>query len=123
MTGNRIAHPLLLSLANIHMDVRMKASNNAFLLIALLPCPSFLYPDKTMRGPFENRLIHQCLDIICRPLKIAAKLGRMMTDPRSFQRLCHTPLAVYIADTPEAATLAGVAGLTSYMTIADYTKF
>lgn len=42
MTGDRIAHPVLLSLANIRMDVRMKSSSHAFVLTALLPCPKFL---------------------------------------------------------------------------------
>jgi hypothetical protein len=123
MTGNRIAHPLLLSLTNIESDVRNKSSNNAFLLLALLPCPKFLHPIKEMRGPLENRVLHHCLDIVCAPLKIAATLGRMMTDPLGNLRLCHTPLAVYIADTPEAVMLAGVAGLTSHMTLADYRQF
>lgn len=123
MTGNRIAHPLLISCANIHMDVSMKSSNHPFLLLALLPCPKFLHPVKAMRGPLENRALHYCLDIVCRPLKIAAQLGYMMADPHGFNHMCYTSLAVYIADTPEAAMLSGVAGLTSHMTMADYTQF
>ena len=123
MTGNRVAHPLLLSLANIHAEIRVKSSYHAFLLLALFPCPKFLYPVKAMRGPLENRVIHRCLDIICAPLKIAAKLGRMMADPLGHMRLCYTPLAVYIADTPEACMLTGVAGLTSHMTLANYKQF
>lgn len=123
MTGNRIAHPLLLSCANIHMDVRMKSSNHPFLLLALLPCPKFLHPVKAMRGPLENRVLHHCLDIVCRPLKIAAQLGRMMADPYGNNHMSYTPLALYIADTPEAAMLSGVAGLTSYMTMADHKQF
>ncbi|KAF8808228.1 hypothetical protein BYT27DRAFT_7255727 [Phlegmacium glaucopus] len=43
MTGNRIAHPLLISLANLNMNFRMKSSNHAFLLLALLPVPSFIH--------------------------------------------------------------------------------
>ncbi|KDQ57872.1 hypothetical protein JAAARDRAFT_57695 [Jaapia argillacea MUCL 33604] len=41
-TGNRVAHPVLISLANIFADVRVKASHHAMLLAALLPCPKFL---------------------------------------------------------------------------------
>ena len=123
MTGNRMAHPLLLSLANLHMDTRMKASNNSFILLALLPCPKFLHPVKKMRGPLENRVIHHCLDIVCAPLKVTAKKGEMMSDPLGQLRMCHTPLAVYIADTPEAAMLAGVAGKTSHLTVASYKQF
>jgi hypothetical protein len=105
------------------MDVRMKASNNAFLLLALLPCPKFLHPIKDMRGPLENRVIHHCIDIICAPLKITAKRGQMMSDPLGLQRFCHTPLAVYIADTQEAVMLASVAGKTSHLTVANYKQF
>jgi hypothetical protein len=123
MTGNRVAHPLLLSLSNLHMDVRMKASNNAFILLALLPCPKFIHPTKTMRGPLENRVIHHCLDIACAPLKVTAKRGAMMSDPLGQQRFCHTPLAVYIADTQEAVMLAGVAGKTSHLTVASFKQF
>lgn len=43
MTGRQMPHPLLLSLANIDMAFRMKASNHAFLLLALLPVPKFIH--------------------------------------------------------------------------------
>jgi hypothetical protein len=122
MTGDRTAHPVLLSLANIHMDVRMKQSTPAFVLLALLPCPKFLV-SKSTRGVLESRVIHLCLDIITRPLKLAARAGRMMADPSGFSRFCFTGLASYIVDTPEAALIAGVAGKTSHLTMADYLKF
>ncbi|KAH8995619.1 hypothetical protein EDB92DRAFT_1968768 [Lactarius akahatsu] len=40
MTGGHMAHPLLMSLANLLMDFRMKGTNHAFLLLALLPIPN-----------------------------------------------------------------------------------
>jgi hypothetical protein len=123
MTGDRTAHPVLLSLANIYMDVQTKSSNHAFLLVGLLPCPKFSAKDKKVRGVLENRVIHLCLDIITHPLKLAARAGRMMSDPRGYSRFCFTFLASYMVDTPEAAMLAGVAGKTSHLTMADYRKF
>ena len=123
MTGDRVAHPVLLSLANIRMDVRMKSSTHAFVLIALLPCPKFIVKDNGIRGTLENRVVHLCLDIITRPLKIAARIGRMMADPLGYSRFCFTGLASYIVDTPEAAMLACVAGKTSHLTMADYRTF
>jgi hypothetical protein len=123
MTGDRTAHPVLLSLSNIHTDVRMKSSNRAFLLVALLPCPKFITKDKKFRGVLENRVIHLCLDIITHPLKLAARAGRMMSDPRGYSRFCYPFLASYMVDTPEAAMLAGVAGKTSHLTMADYHGF
>lgn len=123
MTGDRTAHPVLLSLANIYMDVRMKSSNRAFLLVTLLPCPKFITKDKGFRGVLGNHVIHLCLDIITNPLKLAARAGRMMSDPCGYSRFCFTALASYMVDTPEAAMLAGVAGKTSHLTVADYRKF
>ena len=123
MTGDRVAHPVLLSLANIRMDIRAKSSNHAFILTALLPCPWFLVKDRAIRGALESRAIHLCLDVITHPLKLAARAGRMMADPLGYSRFCFTALASYIVDTPEAAMIACVAGKTSHLTMADYKKF
>jgi hypothetical protein len=123
MTGGRQAHPLLLSLAGLDMRFRMKASNRAFLLIALLPIPKFIHKDRKTRGVLGDRLKHECLDFIVEPLKIAARIGVMMADPVGNLKYCFTPLAAYIVDTPESAMLAGVAGKTSSVTMAYYKQF
>ncbi|KAG2096053.1 uncharacterized protein F5147DRAFT_818561 [Suillus discolor] len=123
MTGGRIAHPLLISLANIKMAVQNKVSSHTFLLTALLPIADFLHPVKRMQGVLEARLIHQCLDIILEPLKQAARIRHMMSDPAGNLRYCFTPLASYIVDTPKAAMLACVRGKTSPLTMASYKQF
>ncbi|KAG2031151.1 hypothetical protein BDR03DRAFT_876669, partial [Suillus americanus] len=123
MTGGRVAHPLLISLANIKMATRNKASSHAFLLTALLPIAEFLHPVKRMQSVLEARLVHQCLDIVLEPLKQAARIGRMMSDPLGNLRYCFTPLASYIVDTPEACMLACVQGKTSPITMAMYENF
>ncbi|KIK33927.1 hypothetical protein CY34DRAFT_26962 [Suillus luteus UH-Slu-Lm8-n1] len=81
MTGARVAHPLLLGLANIRMRTRTKLSSRAFLLTALLHIPQYLHPNQWMRGVLEDRLIHKCLVIVLKPLMIAAEIGIMMSDP------------------------------------------
>ncbi|KAF9528315.1 hypothetical protein CPB83DRAFT_767151 [Crepidotus variabilis] len=91
MTGNRVAHPLLISLANIFKDFRNKASNNAFLLLALLPVPKFLHPKKKIRGVLEARLYHKCLDLVLKPLKDAARWGVLMADPEFGDPFRHPP--------------------------------
>ncbi|KAG0707629.1 hypothetical protein DFH29DRAFT_979895 [Suillus ampliporus] len=58
MTGDRVTHPLLISLANIHMSTRLKSLSNTF-----------------------DRLIHECLNIVLRPLMQAAREGVMLSDP------------------------------------------
>ena len=123
MTGGRVAHPLLISLANLLMDFRTKATNHPFYLLALLPIPKFVHKDRKFRSILENRLTHECLDFILKPLKKAAEVGIMMSDPLGSLRYVYTPLAAYIVDTPEAAALSGVAGKTSHMTMAMYKQF
>lgn len=123
MTGNRAAHPLLISLANLNMDFRMKMSNNAFLLLALLPIPHFIHRDRRLRGVLSDRVFHECLDFVLRPLKTAAEIGIMMCDPLGWRRWCFTPLASYIVDTPESGLIAGVLGKTSSVTTAYYKQF
>ena len=123
MTGGRVAHPLLISLANLFMDFRNKATNHAFHLLGLLPIPKFIHKDRKICGILESRLVHECLDFILRPLKKAAEIGTMMSDPLGSLRYVYTPLAAYIVDTPEAAMLSGVAGKTSHLTMASYKEF
>ncbi|KAF9032580.1 hypothetical protein BJ165DRAFT_1417596 [Panaeolus papilionaceus] len=80
-TGNRVGHPLLISLANIFAEFRNKATNQAFLLLALIPIPKFIHPQSKFRGVLEAQLFHECLDIVLHPLKNAARVGVMLSDP------------------------------------------
>ncbi|KAG1906124.1 uncharacterized protein F5891DRAFT_975575 [Suillus fuscotomentosus] len=123
MTGARIAHPLLLGLTNICMRTRTKLSSKAFMLMALLPIPKYLHPNQRMCGMLEDRVVHECLSIVLKPLMIAAEVDIMMSDPVGNVRHCLTPLAVYIVDTPEAAMLACMRGKTSPFTMASYLQF
>ncbi|KAJ7712978.1 hypothetical protein B0H16DRAFT_1667389 [Mycena metata] len=81
MTGNRQAHPLLITSANIRMNCRMKASFHAFLLLALVPIPKFIERDAEIRGVLESRTFHAVLDFVLGPLKKVAEIGLMMSDP------------------------------------------
>ena len=123
MTGRHRAHPLLLSLANINKSFWMKPSNHAFLLLALLPIPKFINNKTNIRSVLEYCLFHACLDFILTPLKTAATVGIMMSDPVGNQQYCFTPLASYIVDTPESALIARVGGKTSSVTMASYKQF
>lgn len=123
MTGDHVAHPLLIGITNIKMSTRLKLSSNAFMLTALLPVPKFVHENKHMCGVLEDRLIHQCLDIVLEPVKTAMRLSVMMSDPDGHSRYCFTPLAGYIVDMLEAAMLAAVGGKTSPITMAMYKQF
>ena len=100
----------------------MKASNHAFLLLTLLLIPKFIH-NKDLLGVLESCLIHKCLDFILQPLKKAAKIGIMMTDPLGYFCHCFTPLMAYIVDTSESALLACIAGKTSSVMMASNKQF
>lgn len=93
------------------------------MLTALLPTPKFVHKNKRMCGVLEDRLIHECLDIVLQPIKQAAEHGVMLPDPSGNTRYCFTPVASYIVDTPEAAMLACVGGKTSPVTMVMYRQF
>ncbi|KAJ7029159.1 hypothetical protein C8F04DRAFT_1212028 [Mycena alexandri] len=84
MMGNRSAYPILISLADIDMDFRAKASHHAFLLLSLLPIAKFLEKNSEIRGVLASRLFHAILYFILAPLKKAAEIGHMMTDPLAY---------------------------------------
>ncbi|KIK17531.1 hypothetical protein PISMIDRAFT_111211 [Pisolithus microcarpus 441] len=90
--GGKVVHPLLISLANIRMNVRNKASSHAFLLTTLMPIVEFIHPIPRIRSVLEVHLFHACLDFILEPLKKAAQLGQMMADPLRNICFCFTPL-------------------------------
>ncbi|KAN0086064.1 hypothetical protein V8E55_007198 [Tylopilus felleus] len=79
MSGNHMAHLLLISLANIDARIHSKTSLHAYLLV---------------------------LNIVLMPLKTAAAVGVMMSDPVGNLCYCFTLIAAYIADTPEESLLA-----------------
>ena len=123
MMGNQIAHLLLINLTDIVMDFQMKASSCAFMLLTLLPVPKFIHKNKSIHGVLESHLVHECIDDDIKPLKKAAEIGIMMSDPLGWCRYCFTPLVGAIVDTPEALLYAGVGGKTSPITMAMYKQF
>ena len=123
MSGNRMAHPLLLSLANINTDICSKSSFHSFLLLALLPVPSFIHNKSRVQGLLSDHLIHQCLDFVLKPLKIAAAIRVMMSDPIGNLCHCYTPLVAYITDTPEQNLVACTSPKASPVSTAIYKEF
>ncbi|KAG6379824.1 hypothetical protein JVT61DRAFT_10372 [Boletus reticuloceps] len=115
MTGGHVAHPLLISLANIPMKYHNKASNHVFSLSTLLPITKFIHENLRICTVLNDRLIHHCLDIVLEPLKQAARIGWMMSDPSRNLHLCYTPLASYIVDTP-----GGDAGMCPWIDLTHY---
>ena len=123
MIGNWSVHPLLITLANIDLTICSSSSSHALKLLALIPTPKFIGVKKGLHGVLENCFIHMCLDFITAPLKATAQNGAWMADYAGYIYRCFTPLAAYIANTPEATALAGVASKTSHLTMCHQTLY
>ncbi|KIK27357.1 hypothetical protein PISMIDRAFT_8193 [Pisolithus microcarpus 441] len=120
---NHQAHPLLISLANISADVHRKGSTNSYLLLALLPVPRFVHPNKRLHGILASRLLHQVISVIMKPLKMAAEVGCMMSNPVGNLKHCFTPLVAYIANTPEQHVIACITDNASAVSMAISKQF
>lgn len=116
-------HPLLISLANIHASVRMKATSHAFALVAYLPIPKFLNVSKPVQAMLSARVYHFAISIVMKHLKIAARDGCPMSDPRGDLRMIHTPLVAWIADYPEQLLIACTASKRSPISLALSAQF
>ncbi|KAI6001511.1 hypothetical protein EDC04DRAFT_2908687 [Pisolithus marmoratus] len=106
MTGNHMAHPVLISLANIDVSIHSKMSLHGYLLLALLPIPKFIHKNTCVHGLLQDWLVHQALNWVLTPLKTVATVGVMMSNLAGNLQYCYTPLALWIADTPEECLLA-----------------
>ena len=118
-----MAYPLLISLANINPEIRSKTSLHTYLLLTLLPVTKFTHKQTRVRSLLQDHLTHAALSKILEPLKIATRVGYMMSDPIGNLCYCYTPLTAYIADTPEQTLLACVGPKASPLMIATSKQF
>ena len=93
MSSNCIAHPVLISLANIDTRICSKTSLHTYLLLALLPIAKFTHKTTSVCGLLQDGLVHQALNIVLTPLKVAARVGVMMSDLVGNLCYCFTLLA------------------------------
>ncbi|KAG1833676.1 hypothetical protein DFJ58DRAFT_736005 [Suillus subalutaceus] len=109
IAGNRYTHPLLVSLANIDPGVRAKGSLHAVYPTCFASCCKVLAQEQAHAwGSRRPCLLHQCIDLVVEPLKQAARLGVMMSDPR---------------DTPEELVIACATMNSSPVTMATREDF
>ncbi|KAI5994862.1 hypothetical protein EDC04DRAFT_2530072, partial [Pisolithus marmoratus] len=123
MSGNHMAHPLLISLTNIDACLHSKSSAHAYILLTLLPIAKFTHRTTCVHSLLQNQPMHQAFNVILLPLKTAASVGVMMSNPRGNLCYCFTLLAVWIADMPEEGLLAGTDMKVSPITIATSKEF
>ncbi|KAI5981099.1 hypothetical protein EDC04DRAFT_2617650 [Pisolithus marmoratus] len=84
-----------------------KGSTKSYLLLALLPVPKFVHPNKHLHGVLADWLLHQVISIVVKPLKWAAKSGHIMGDQLRNLKYCFTPFLVTLL-TPLSNTLSHV---------------
>ena len=123
MSGNRESHPLLITLTNTTEEYRMKATNHAYQLLALLPIVEFADDRARIKSMLASRLYHDCISFVTNGLKEAARVGVVMVDPWGYNRKFYTPLCVKVVDTPEAKLDAGVMQNASHLTTAVHGQF
>ena len=116
-------HPILLSLANIKVGVRMKATAHAFVLAAYLPILKFLNVSAPIQAALAACIYHICLGLICQNLKMAEQNSMLIPDPSGALHHCHTLLASWIANLPEQHLLACVFSNQSLFTLATFKQF
>ncbi|KIK15830.1 hypothetical protein PISMIDRAFT_16254 [Pisolithus microcarpus 441] len=93
MTRNCMAHPVLISLANIDTGVHSKTSLHGYLLLALFPIPKFVKKTTHIHSLLQDWLFHQVLNWVLTPLKTAATVGIMMSNLVGNLHNCYVLLA------------------------------
>ncbi|KAG2069819.1 hypothetical protein BDR04DRAFT_1128692 [Suillus decipiens] len=121
--GNKEMHPLLISLANIHVSVHMKATSHAFTLVAYLPIPKFLEVSRPIHSILSAQVYHFAISIVMCNLKMAACNGCIMSDSRGGLCMIHMPLVAWIADYPEQLLIAWTALKCSPISLAVSAQF
>ena len=122
MTGGLEMYPAYLSLANIVSDVRMKASNHAWMCFCFIPVAKFEV-HTSYQSILSARLWHRCMDKAFASCKVAATEGHDMADPCGSLRRSFPILASWIADLPEQHLIAAVANSTSPLSHAVTNQF
>lgn len=116
--GDKHAHCVYLSCANIQKDVQMKASAHCWLKITEIPIVKF--QRKTYQGVLSQCLYHQCMEIVTETLRACSKEPVWMTDANRKKRLVRTILFAFLADNPEQQMIACCSGDASYVTLTRY---
>ena len=103
-SGDKSGWPLYMSIGNIRKDVRRKTSNNAWILIGLLPIPP-----KGCGRALSDEIFHRSIDRILQPLAAVDPKGN------GYEFHCgdgnirrgYPIIAAWIGDYPEYRTITG----------------
>ena len=95
----------------------------SYLLLALLPVPKFIHLNACLHGVLADWLLHQVILLVIKPLKKAAEVDCMMSNPLRNLKHCFTPLIAHIADILEQCVITCVTSNTSAISMAMSKQF
>lgn len=107
-SGNKETYPFLLGTANMLGSPLLKAGKHGCHLAAYFPLPKFVGVSPHVQSMLDNQVFHLCVSIVARSLQDGCKLAKPMSFGDGCMRLCRTPLARLVVDTPEELPIAGV---------------
>ncbi|KAG9084030.1 hypothetical protein FRC06_004268, partial [Ceratobasidium sp. 370] len=99
--GGKQAYPVYITLGNIPKAIRRQPSSYGTLLLGYLPAQKLECFTKKGKTHQKERLFHQCMTEIVKPLEQAGREGVEMTCGDGKIRRCFPILAAYCADNPE----------------------
>ncbi|KAF8596890.1 hypothetical protein BDV93DRAFT_454099, partial [Ceratobasidium sp. AG-I] len=102
--GGKEAWPVYLTIGNIPKDVRKRVSSHSSILIGYLPVTRLSIFKDSNRG--DERLFHECMRILLKPLVDAGRNGVLLPCADGFLRKCFPVLMGYIADNPEQCLIS-----------------
>ena len=116
-SGDKNMHPVYISIANIHKDVRNKPSRQGWMLLAKLPTHKFAAlkarldatqsEKNAMPGVLQKRLFHHCMAVVLNPLKKMEVTTAV--DASGYERRVMAVLMAWLADLEEQWMILGLA--------------
>ncbi|KAG9122401.1 hypothetical protein FRC07_001227, partial [Ceratobasidium sp. 392] len=104
--GGKQAYPVYITLGNIPKHIRRQPNSYGTLLLGYLPAQKLECFTKKGKTHQKERLFHQCMAEIVKPLEQAGRDGVEMTCGDGKIRRCFPILAAYCADNPEQTLVA-----------------
>ncbi|KAG8730682.1 hypothetical protein FRC10_002416, partial [Ceratobasidium sp. 414] len=104
--GGKQAYPVYITLGNIPKAIRRQPNSYGTLLLGYLPAQKLECFTKKGKTHQKERLFHQCMTEIVKPLEQAGRDGVEMTCGDGKIRRCFPILAAYCADNPEQTLIA-----------------
>jgi hypothetical protein len=104
--GNQKAWPAYVLILSLHSLICSKSSHHTWLLLALLPLPSFVEKSKLIKGLLGCRLYHRSMEKVLEGLQEPGLHSLLQPDLNSHIRNTFPLFAVHIADNPEQVLIS-----------------